>query len=253
MTFDSATLWAFLTVFVRASAMMLSSPIFGAQTTPVNIRVLTTLSVAGALTMALKPSLGPLPTDLGSMTFVLGNELLAGLLIGVTISLVFHAIQMAGSFLDFQIGLGSSQILNPVTGVPVTIVGQLKFLLALVIFLTINGHHQMIEAFVASYKAMPQLGYQAIDEVQTQIVPLFGQLALLSLQIAAPVAAVSLIVDAGLGFVNKAVPQMQVLIIGMPAKLALGFIALSITLPAVATAVDFGVGEALDTLWKMGR
>lgn len=246
-------MWAFLTVFVRASAMMLSSPVFGAQSTPVNVRVLTTLSIAAALTMALKPSMGPVPTDLGSMAMILGNELLAGLLIGITISLVFYAIQMAGSFLDFQIGLGSSQILNPITGVPVTIVGQMKFLLALVVFLMINGHHQMIEAFVASYKTMPQLGYQAIGEVQTQLVPLLGRLALLALQISAPVAAVSLIVDAGLGFVNKAVPQMQVLIVGMPAKLAVGFVALSITLPAVASAVDFGVGEALDTLWQMGR
>jgi flagellar biosynthesis protein FliR len=253
VTLDSGLLYAFLLVFVRASAMMLSSPIFGAQHTPLNIRILTTLSVAAALTMTIKSHIGPVPQDLFSMLGAVANEAVAGLVLGTVVSMVFFAVQMAGSFLDFQIGLGSSQILNPITGVPVTVVAQFKFMLAIVIFLCMNGHHAMFKAFLHSYDAFPMLSMGSLAALQNHIIPLFGEMSLLALQIAAPVAAVGMIIDASLGMIGKAAPQMQVMLVGMPAKILLGFIALSATLPALVSGVDAGVQNSLDRMWSIWR
>ena len=248
MAFDAALFYSFILVFVRCSAMLLVSPMFGAQNSPVQIRVFTTLAIAGALTCALKPAIGAVPPELYSMAAAVLKEVLAGLLIGTFMSLVLQAAQMAGSIIDMQMGLAMSQTLNPLTGVPVTVISQFKYMLALVIFLSMDCHHLMIIAFARSYETMPPLSYESLPAIQTGLVSLLSQLCLLALQLAAPVLAVSLIVDAGLGIVSKAVPQMQAMLVGLPAKVIMGMLALSIGLPAMTGAISSGVGSALQTL-----
>jgi flagellar biosynthetic protein FliR len=248
MAFDAALLYSFLLVFIRCSAMLLVSPIFGAQNTPVQVRVFTTLAIAGALTCALKPAIGPVPADTYVLVGAVIKEALAGMLIGVFMSLILQAAQMGGAIIDMQMGLGMSQALNPLTGVPVTVISQFKFLLALVLFLTMNCHHQMIIAFARSYEAMPALSYDALPAVRDGIVTLITQLSLLALQMAAPVLAVSMIVDAGLAIVSKAVPQMQAMLVGLPAKVIMGMLILSVGLPALAGGISTGVGVALKTM-----
>lgn len=245
MSFDSALLFAFLLVFVRCSAMLLVSPVFGAQNTPLQVRIFTTLAISGALTIALKPAIGPVPADLYAFVAAILKEALAGLLIGTFMSLVLQAAQMGGAIIDMQMGLGLSQELNPLTGVPATVISQFKYMLALVIFLSMNCHHQMIVAFARSYETMPPLNYEVLPTVKTGIVSLVGELSLLAIQMAAPVMAVSLIVDAGLGIVNKAVPQVQAMLVGLPAKVILGMVALSLGLPAITSSISNGVGVAL--------
>ncbi len=248
MNFDSALLFSFLLVFVRCSAMMLASPLFGAQNTPLQVRIFTTLAIAGALTCVLKPSIGPPPADLYAFAGAVTKEALAGLLIGSFMSLVLLAAQMAGSVIDLQMGLGMSQAMNPLTGVPVTVLSQFKFMLALVVFLSMDCHHTMIVAFARSYDSMPALAYDGLPAIKNGFIGLLGQLTLLALQMAAPVLAVSLIVDAGLGIVNKAVPQMQAMLVGIPAKAIMGMIALSVGLPAMTGAISTGVGAAFREL-----
>ncbi len=74
MPIDASLLFGFLLVFVRCSAMLLSSPVFGAQNTPVHIRVLTTLSISAALTAVLKPNLGAVPDNMGTFALAIGTK-----------------------------------------------------------------------------------------------------------------------------------------------------------------------------------
>lgn len=253
MTFDEGLLFAFLLVFIRCSAMLLSSPVFGAQNTPLPIRILTTLAISAALTCALQPKVGPVPQDLYQMVAAVATEAVAGLIIGLFMQLALQAALMAGALLDTQIGLGMSQTLNPIAGVPVAVIAQYKFMLAVVVFLSINGHHVMLQAFARSYELMPTLGGETIANLHQGYLGLLGQISLLSLTIAAPVLAVSLVVDAALGIVSKAVPQMQAIMVGLPAKLIMGMIAMSLALPTLASGVQAGVEQATDALYKVMR
>lgn len=232
---------------------MLSSPIFGSPTTPVHIRVMTTLAISGALTFSLHPTAPELPRSLGDMALAVGNEAACGLLLGAFVSMVMMAVTMAGSFLDLQVGLGMSQVMNPVTGVPSTVMAQFKSLLALVVFLGIQGHHFVLQAFVRSYETMPTLSLSALDPIRSSFVGMIGEMSLLALQIAAPVAAVGLIVDTAMGIVNRAVPQMPVFLVGLPVKIIASMVALSVALPALVFGVQNGVdaaGNALGEVWR---
>lgn len=242
MSLDAAFLYSFLIVFVRCSAMLVVSPMFGAQSTPLPIRIFTTLAIAGALTFALKPSDGVVPSNLYDLAEAVVHEAIIGVLLGSLAALIMQAAQMGGAFLDLQIGLGSSQIMNPTEGVPVSVISQFKNMLCLVLFLGIDGHHVLLNAFAASFQAAPSGTDWGL--VQQGVIGLVGEMSLIALQIAAPVAAVSFIVDAALGIVNKAVPQMQVFMVGMPAKLAMGFLTLSLALPPLTGVIRSGVESA---------
>lgn len=251
MSLDSGLLWAFLLVFLRCSATLISSPVFGAQTTPVHIRVMIALALSGALVFAMNPTPPPLPHSLGEMLLAGGNEIACGLLLGAIVSLGITAVQMGASFLDLQVGLGMSQVMNPVTGVPSSILTQFKSMLAVVVFLGIQGHHFVLQAFVKSYEAMPTLSAAAAYPIKDSLTELIGQMCLLALQIAAPVAAVGIIVDVAMGIVNRAVPQMPVFLVGLPVKIIASMVALSVALPMLVFSVQSGVDTAGEHLYRL--
>ncbi|MHB8636162.1 MAG: flagellar biosynthetic protein FliR [Fimbriimonadaceae bacterium] len=243
MRVDEATLFAFLLVFVRCSAMLLASPVFGGPATPPHVRVFTCVCIAGALTAVLQPQIGLVATSIPGLALAVLGEAVAGLLIGALISLVLQATQMAGAMLDLHVGLSMSQTLNPISGVSVTVIAQFKYMLGVVIFLTANAHHLMIQALVDSYNHAPVLTSN-LPALQSGVVSFLGTMSLLAVQIAAPVTAVSLIVDAALGLIAKAVPQMQAIQVGIPAKIAMGIAALSLSLPPLVAAVIGGCDQA---------
>jgi flagellar biosynthetic protein FliR len=224
---------AFLFVFVRCSAMFMSCPVFGAQNTPSHVRIFITLAVSGALTMAISPSLGPVPGSLYELAFRLGGEVLAGLLLGSVTSLAIQTAQMAGGLMDLQSGLGSSHVLNPLNGVQSTVLSQLKGMMAAVIFLVSDGHHLLIQAFVHSYKVMP-----SFRRIEQSLVSMLGEVTLLSLQIAAPVVAAGFLVDAALALLARAIPQVQVMQVGMSAKVGVGVATVALGLPMTVAGVQ---------------
>lgn len=248
MPLDTITIFTFFLVFVRCSGMMIAAPVFGAANLPVMIRVFITVALSMAMTFAVRPNVGAVPQDMGEFLLVVGNEALSGLLIGAFFSLVLHAVSMAGAIVDLQMGLGLSQVMNPLTGVPVSVIGQFKYMLGLMVFLQVDAHHLMLGAFLQSYQNLPTISSEMAGPIQESLVAMLGQMTVLALQMAAPVAAVSIVVDAALGLVNRAVPQMHVFLVGMPAKTIMGMIALSISIPALVGTVQTGVEVVADGL-----
>lgn len=248
MRLDAAFIWTFFLVFCRCSAMLLASPVFGAQSTPVPIRVFTTLAISSAVTLAVGVNPITPPDDLVTLFMGAGQELVIGILIGAFCNLVLQGVQIAGSFIDLQMGLSMSQTMNPVTGVPVSVIGQFKFMLGIVLFLCMNGHHVMLQAFAASFEIAPALGMTSLAPLGSGLVGTIANISVLALQIAAPVAAVGFVVDASLGIVNKAVPQMQAYMVGVPAKTLIGLLALAVTLPTLATSIQAGLAQSMEAL-----
>ncbi len=249
MTLDSALIVSFVSAFARCSAMLLASPIFGG-TVPVKVRVMFSLVVSFALVPVVREYHTTVPQDLMQLVLILGKDVVIGLVIGGMVQIFLSAFQMAGSFLDIHIGIGSAQLFNPMTGDTASPIGQLKFMLGLVLLLITNGHHLMFWAFVKSY-GMAGPGIDTIGLLQSNLLLFLGQMSMMALQIAAPVAAIAVVIDAAAGLVNKAVPQTQPFLLALPAKLGVGLIVLAVGLPALVVATQSGVDMTFSTVSKM--
>ncbi|MBX3097283.1 MAG: flagellar biosynthetic protein FliR [Fimbriimonadaceae bacterium] len=249
MTLDTVWLVTFFSVFVRMSAMLLSSPLLGTMV-PVPIRVF----IGAAMAMALTPVVGVHPTgvpsDVFGLVMMLGTDVLIGLVIGGLMSMLTGAFQTAGALCDTQLGLASAQLFNPTLGMSVTPLATFKFLLASVLLFVTDAHHLMIEAFVSSYHATEVLTSGSPRLIEG-VLNFVGQSALISLQIAAPVAAVTVIIDVSASLINRAVPQTQPFLIALPAKIAFGILVLGASLPTLAALLRAGIEIAMNNIHQI--
>ncbi len=235
MALDLQWFWAFLVVFVRASALSLQAPIFGSRLVPVPVRVGLSAILALGLAPMLRASVGAPPTEWLPLILRLVSEALIGLVMGYGVSLIIGAAVMAGELLDMKMGFGLMQLLNPVSSFPTSLLAQFHYLLAMVLFALMDGHHLLLLALARSFEVSGGVGNLTglADHGLRGMVWLAGEMMVLCVQIAAPAGGVLLIVDSAMAAVSRAVPQVPIWLIGMPAKVAIGFIALGASLPAL--------------------
>lgn len=240
MTIETQWLYAFLLVTVRCSAMMLSSPMFGGAV-PARVRMFFCLFFAACVAPMAAETVGPVPADMGVLVMMIAHEALVGLIIGLCMQLLLLAAQMAGTIMDMQLGFQMMQMFNPQIGGAVTVLGQFKFMLFLVLIFLLDGHHMMLNAFVQSYSATISFTPDNLEALKQGFLAFLGGICVLALQIAAPVAAVSFIVDAAAGVINKSIPQVPVYMVTMGAKTAMGIMAIALGLPLMVVAVRSGL------------
>ncbi len=249
MSLNSEWLVVFLALFTRLSAMFLSAPITSTAI-PVNVRVLMCAALACALTPVVQPVFAEIPETLPALIVLGLREALTGLLIGFCMKLLVSAAEMAGSFADLQMGLMSAQVMSSVTGSSATPASRLKLMLAMALLFASDAHHLMIQAVVRSYN-VGGLSFESLQPMQSGLLAMLGQMMLLSIQIAAPVAAIGIVIDMAAGFVNKAVPQTQPFLLALPAKLALGLLGLALGLPALTAGLRLATDYTFKTLGQM--
>ena len=237
MTLDSSLLIAFLALVVRIGAMFVAAPLFGGANTPPSVRALLSIAIGMALCPLLAGHVAVPGTlyDLGTLVF---REVSYGLLIGFCVQSVLLVAEIAGSFLDFHLGLGLSAALNPIEGIPSSTLSKFKYTLALVLLLAVNGHHIPIRALLYSFEVSSQLN---LASSFTVVMNGLAHIGVAAIQIALPVAAVGFVVDVALAVVNRAVPQINILMSGISAKILAGMIALSVALPGLAHGIDASI------------
>lgn len=219
----------FLLVLGRVIGVFVIAPVFGGQRIPGAVRVGFTVMVAGLVTMVF-PVKVSIPRDMIYYTLGLITEFLIGFMIGFAMYLVFVAVQVAGQLIDMQMGFSIVNVLDPQSGVQIPLIGNFQYLMALLILLSLNGHHLILAALVKSYDFIPLLGGHLVGPVTETLLRMFSGLFVTAIKIAAPVVGSLLVTDVALGIIARTVPQMNVFIVGMPAKIAIGLVILILIL-----------------------
>jgi flagellar biosynthetic protein FliR len=179
-----------------------------------------------------------------------GKEILLGLLIGLVFQLIFFGARTAGAIIGYQIGFALFSLPDAEEGVQTSILGQFWFLVAALIFLSINGHHLVISAFAESYEAIPPGAAAMGTSVGELIIKSTAYVFVLALKIAAPVMIALFLTDVALGTIAKTMPTMNVFFVGFPVKIGVGLLVMAIALPAFAYVLEKSV-MYLDQEWKL--
>jgi flagellar biosynthetic protein FliR len=221
-----------LLVFSRISAFLLVTPIFG-RNVPAQVKVgfSAFLAIVSWLTMTDQDDL---VFDTAYIGMIL-REVLVGLALGYLTVLFFAILQIAGAFIDLQMGLGIASVLDPVTGNQSPLMGNFKYILGLLIFISINGHHLLIRGIINSYRWIPLQGESVIrvidGNVSEFLLRSLGMVFLLAFQLASPFIAVMFLIDLCLGILAKTSPQMNIFVIGVPIKILVGFAMFVVLIP----------------------
>lgn len=224
----------FLLVFSRFMGIFFLTPVIGSRNIPIHIKVGLSVLMAFA-TFPFVAVTGDLNMDNPFMyaTSVM-KELAVGLLIGYVGLMFFSAILIAGQIIDMQMGFGLVNVIDPLSQAQVPVMGQLKYLVATLIFLMVNGHHWFVLAIARSFEIIPMGSFAVTPKLSSALLIAFSDVFLMALKIALPIVGTLFLVDIALGILARTMPQMNVFIVGFPLKIGVGLAMFIAVLPFFA-------------------
>jgi len=229
---DDITGWVgnFFWPFLRLGALFMATPVFGARTVPVRIRIILAVLITILLQSSLPflPAIDPLsPQGLLLIT----QQILIGLLMGLALQIMFATLVMAGMMIATTMGLGFASTVDPQNGVQVTMLGQFYLIIATLFFLSVDGHLLLIKVLADSFIAFPVDGAPLSIEVFWNLATYSAEMFLSAVMIALPIMVGVLLVNLGLGVVTRAAPQLNIFAVGFPATMLTGFVLVLLCLP----------------------
>ena len=221
---------AFVLVMCRVGGLFVLAPIFSATLIPMQAK----LMIAGAISFALMPMVAPehVPTGLAVVPLMV-KEIIVGLAFALVLGVIGAAVQFAASIMDTMIGFSYAALIDPMSNAPAAILGQFYSLFSVLVFLLIGGDQLMILGLDESYKLVPIGTMPSFARLGALATVDLTQIAVIGLELGAPVIIALVLVDVAFALVARAVPQMNVFVVGLPGKILVGFgaIAASLAVP----------------------
>ena len=221
MSFALAELFEWMTQlalpFARIAGFIMVAPMFGARFVPAQIRII----VAVTLTVMLAGFIEVPDIALFSARGLLAmlGEAAIGIAAGFVMTLIFDAVVLAAEFLSLGIGLGFAQIADPVRGVSTPVLGQLFNLIAILLFLAVDGHLLLLVVNTL-WLERPAL----------------------------PALAAMLLTNLAYAVISRAAPALNMFAVGFPLSLLFGLFLLLATIGLMPTAMERLTGGAVDAV-----
>ncbi len=248
----SAWIAAFFFPFARIMALVASAPVLGNRQVPAHIKV----GVSVLLTLIIAPTLAVQPDiEVSSAIglFVMIQQILVGLAMGFVMRLIFTAVEMAGDLAGMQMGLGFASFYDPVNASNNQVVAQFLGTLALLAFLSMNGHLYMLSALAESFHVFP-ISTSEPSAAGLHVVVSWGMnIFTYALQLALPVIAALMLTNLALGILTRSAPQLNIFSIGFPITLAVGFVMLMLTVPYLAPLLESFAQAGQETMLRVAQ
>jgi flagellar biosynthesis protein FliR len=239
-------LLAFTLLLVRILPVIILTPVLGGETTPSEIRIGIGVLLGMVLFPVIANQVRNVPISVVYFVALLFKELFIGLSLVMIVGTVFDAAQMAGGFIDIMAGTNQAQLMVPMYREQVTLFSNLNLQLTVTFFLTLGGHHVVINSFAESLTAVPLDQYPRFTLgtwAYMEGVALAGDFFRISLALASPVLLATFLTDLALGMINRVAPQVQVFFVAMQIKPAVAVLIMFSAMHFVLqrTADEFGI------------
>lgn len=234
---------AFMLVFARIGAMVMLLPGLGEVNIPTRVK----LSIALALTLIILPlHRAAYNVDMQSIVPLLVlmlHEIVIGIVLGATARVTLSALQVAGSIIAQQLGLGFVTSVDPTQGQQGVLIGNFLTILGVTLLFATDAHHLVIAALNDSYKIFAPGALMPAGDVAALATRAFAAAFKIGAQLAAPFLVFGLVFNMGLGVLARLMPQMQVYFVGVPLSIVIGFLVFAAVLTTMMGAyLDYFIG-----------
>ncbi|MFV8982327.1 flagellar biosynthetic protein FliR [Serratia fonticola] len=250
LTFDSAQLSVWLSQFfwplLRVLALISTAPLFSEKQISKRVKI----GLGGLIVLLIAPTLPTSNIPLFSVTglWLAVQQILIGVAIGLTMQFAFAAVRLAGEVIGMQMGLSFATFFDPSGGPNTPLLARLLNLLAMLLFLSFDGHLWLISLLADSFHTLPIQarplngnGFLALTQAGTLIF-------INGMMLALPLICLLLTLNLALGLLNRVTPQLSVFVIGFPVTLTIGMLTLGMMMPMLAPFCEHLFGEFFDRL-----
>ena len=227
--------------FARMLAMLSVAPFFGGESFSYFYRIGLSFLIAVLVVpvVQMPPEFSVLVSQ--KFFFLILEQVFIGMIIGLSLQFLFAAFQMAGEFFSVQMGIGISEVFDPLSQISLPIMGILKNLIGIFVFFVSGSHLWLIRSVVFSYERLPyfptgfmenRLWHEGIIKF---MIMMSSGMFIIALKIAIPVMGTLFLVSITLGVLSKAAPQMNILMLGFPLKILISFLVLAVASPTIVS------------------
>lgn len=236
----------FAVVMARLSGLFLFSPVLSSAVVPRRAKAMLAL----LMTLCIYPTIDhsatlDVPLSVVTLGPLMAMEILIGAAIGVLMLTPLWAVQLAGTFMGQQMGLSLAPILNPATDIEGDTLGQLLFMMALAIFVTLGGIEAMWEGLILSFKSVPAGAFRIDDRLLETLSGMIAGGFHLAMRVSMPVLAIVLAESVAVGFITKTLPSLNFMSFGFPVRIVLALAVLAASLAGVHTALNADIRSTI--------
>ena len=255
VTFHSSDLIIWVSSFIwpltRILGLTATAPLLSASGIPMRIRLLTGVFIALAVSPSVPVALAVDPLSPTGF-LILFQQLLIGAAMGLSMRIVFAAMELAGTAVGMTMGLGFATFYDPQTEGQTAVVSQYFALLVLTLYVTSNFHLLMLQTVIESFTTLPIAGTPMGRDGFKMIVLWGGYIFSYGMQLALPILATLLATNISLGVLTRAAPQLNLFGIGFPITIITGFVLIAIMLSYMEIPLEGLFREAFGLIRKLG-
>ena len=245
----------FLLVLFRLLGVFAFVPFFSNSAIPGNVKVLLGLAITVCVWNVVPGVRGAAlhsAQTLPGLVAAIAGEMTVGLLIGLLLAVIFGGIQMGAHMVAQQMGLALATIYDPAFEDQSTVIEQVAFWIALVAFLTMGGHREVLNAVVYSYQRVPLGGGGLSPEVMlnTTIGSLDASFHAAT-RVAMPALVAFFIATLTAGLMARSMPQMNLMTVGIAVHLMVGFVMVAVGLTGWAAVSRTSLLEMFKVLGRV--
>jgi flagellar biosynthetic protein FliR len=245
----------FILVLVRVSSIIMLVPVFGDTRVPARVKGGLSFLIAlifFPLVRSILPNIENVAP--AHLAVLIAGEIVIGAVIGFAARLVFAGIQMAGEALGFEMGFMFAGVIDPLTNIQVTVISEFLYLVGILLFMIVDAHHIFISAITDSYSVLPPLLVNVSGPFTQALLNLSGEIFMIAIKISAPVLAVLIFLNIGMGMIARAVPQMNIFAINFPLEIGIGFLFIGLAAPVFVKTIKhvfLNLGGEIDMLLRL--
>ncbi len=223
--------------FLRILALFSAAPAFNSVSIPVRAKVALAFVIAVAVAGSVSQTA---PLDLSWATVELtAEQVLVGLAIGFAMQLTLTAMTLAGEFVGMQMGFGFASLFDFQSGFQVPVMGNFFSLVALLLFIALNGHLVLLGVLMKSFTIVPIAVGSGISATGWRTLARAGAVLFeMGVWLALPVIAVLLATHLAVGFVSRVAPQFNVMSVGFSVFMWVGIASVIALIPFFVPAVE---------------
>jgi flagellar biosynthetic protein FliR len=235
ISFLPALAAAYLLIFARIGTMLMLLPGLGELSVPPRMRLSAALALAIVIMPLHRNAYQIDLTVLSPLLTMLFQELLIGALLGLTARLTIGALQVTGSIVAQQLGLGFVTAVDPTQGQQGVIVGNFLTMTGVMLVFATDLHYLAIMALDDSYKLFAPGAVPLSGDMAAHITAIAAGAFRIGVQLSAPFLVFGLLFNLGLGILSRLMPQMQVFFVGMPLSILGGLMLLLLVIGIMMT------------------
>ncbi len=229
-------------VAARVVPVIVFSPFLGGEVVPPDVKIGVGVLLSIVLFPAVSERVSYVPHTPLPYILTFAKEVFIGISLAFVVSMVFDAARVAGNMIDTMGGAQMAQVMVPMFQQQATIYASLKLMLAVTLFLTINGHHWVIQTLGDSLVLLPVDQFPSFTHGMwgffETVMRNFADVMKVGIALAAPGMIAAFVTDVAMGMINRVAPQVQVFFMAMSIKPLAAALVMVVAIYAVLSRIQ---------------